>query len=321
MVAALSLRWAWHLACYTEGGASRSTAVAPLRYNHAMIQTARHQQARAQPAAKPISLIGRLLWTAGNLLMLAGLYLLLYVGGLYAEAEYYRMAARGDSDAPAPAAVSLPASDVPAAFTAPVEQAAEAPFVAPVLDNGQASSAVPAPAAAAHVASISRVIIPSIAVDSKVVEVGWDVVEQNGQRLAVWQVAEYAVGQHKGSANPGERGNVVLAGHVGGYGKVFRDLYYVKPGDEITIYSNGQQYLYVVQERLVLLEEGVSPEQRAANARYIEPTDHEVVTLITCWPPKGQNKFTERVVVRAVPYGATGGAPATQPGADAWSAR
>lgn len=267
--------------------------------------------------AKPLGVMGRVLWTLGNLLMVAGLYLLLYVGGLYAEAEYYRMAARGDSDAPAPAAVSLPASDEPAAFTAPVE----APFVAPVLSNGQASGTVPAPAAAERVASVSRVVISSIGVDSKVVEVGWDVVEQNGQQLAVWQVAEYAVGQHKGSANPGEGSNLVLAGHVGGYGKVFRDLYYVKPGDEITIYSKGQEYLYVVQERLVLLEEGVPPEQRAANARYIDPTDHEVVTLITCWPPNGKNKFTERVVVRAIPYGATRGAPTTQSGLDAWSIR
>jgi LPXTG-site transpeptidase (sortase) family protein len=118
-------------------------------------------------------------------------------------------------------------------------------------------------------------------------------------------VAEYAVGQHRGSSNPGEGGNVVLAGHVGGYGKVFKDLFYVNPGDQITLYSDGQQYLYTVQERLVLTEEGVSPEQRDANAQYIAPTDHEVVTLVTCWPPKGPTKFTQRVVVRAVPFAAS----------------
>jgi sortase A len=283
-----------------------------------MIRIARTQQTHVRAAARPLTRLGRALWTLGNLLMVAGLYLLLYVGGLYAEAEYYRMAARGDSDAPAPAAVSLPASDVPAAFTSPVEE--PEPFVAPVLDDGQAIGSVPAPSALAHMPSISRVVIPSIAVDSKVVEVGWDVMEQNGQQLAIWQVAEYAVGQHKGSANPGEGGNIVLAGHVGGYGKVFRDLYYVKPGDELTVYSKGQQYLYVVQERLVLKEEGVPPEQRAANARYIEATDHEVVTMITCWPPKGKDKFSERIVVRAVPYGANS-SPATQSGAGAWSVR
>jgi LPXTG-site transpeptidase (sortase) family protein len=265
----------------------------------------------------------KLLWTLGNLLMVAGLYLLAYVGGLYAEAEHNRLAARGDNDLPAPAAISLPASEVPAAFTAPVP--VPAPFAAPVLnDEGQAISSPPSQAQAAHVATISRVVIPSIDVDSKVVEVGWEVVEQQGQQVAIWQVAEYAVGQHKGSANPGEGENIVLAGHVGGYGKVFRDLFYVKPGDEIVLYSQGQQYLYVVQERLVLLEEGVPQEQRAANARYIEPAGQEIVTLITCWPPKGKNKFAERVVVRAAPYGASLGPQAgeAQPGgAGAWTAR
>ena len=126
---------------------------------------------------------------------------------------------------------------------------------------------------------------------------------RNGQQVAIWQVAEYAVGQHRGSSNPGEGSNVVLAGHVGGYGKVFKDLFYVKPGDQITLYSNGQQYLYTVQERLLLTEEGVSAEQHAANAQYIAPPDQEVVTMVTCWPPKGADRFTQRVVVRAVPFG------------------
>ena len=155
--------------------------------------------------------------------------------------------------------------------------------------------------------------------DSKAVEVGWEVKEQNGQQVAAWQVAEYAVGQHRGSANPGEGDNIVLAGHVGGYGKVFKNLFYVRPGDQITLYSAGQQYLYVVQERLLLDEEGVSPEQRAANARYIAPTNSEVVTLLTCWPPTGPDKFRQRVVVRAVPFGANA---AVQPLSQSnWTAR
>lgn len=54
----------------------------------------------------------------------------------------------------------------------------------------------------------------------------------------------------------------------------------------------------------MLDEEGVSPEQRAANARYIAPTNSEVVTLVTCWPPTGPDKFRQRVVVRAMPFGA-----------------
>ena len=243
----------------------------------------------------------RLFWTLGNLFMLVGVVLLFYVGGVYSQAEYERYAARGDTDLPAPVAVTSP------------EQSEEpAPFIAPILNqsgsislsNGQIVSAVPSNQAS-HESSVTRVVIPSISVDSKVVEVGWDVVEQSNQQVAVWQVAEYAVGQHRGSSNPGEGNNIVLAGHVGGYGKVFKDLFYVKPGDQITLYSAGQQYLYTVQERLLVTEEGVSDEQHAVNAQLIAPTNHEVVTLVTCWPAKGANKFTQRVVVRATPFGAT----------------
>lgn len=251
----------------------------------------------AEPSAR-----ARLLWTLGNLFMLIGVVLLLYVGGVYSQAEYERYAARGDTDLPAPVAVtSAEQSEEPAPFVAPILNSGSADQAA----EGQIVSAIPAEQAP-HASTVTRVVIPSIEVDSKVVEVGWDVQQQGNQQVAVWQVAEYAVGQHRGSANPGEGGNVVLAGHVGGYGKVFKDLYYVKPGDQITLYSGGQQFLYTVQERLLVTEEGVSAEQHAANAQLIAPTDSEVVTMVTCWPAKGPDKFTQRVVVRATPFGATG---------------
>jgi sortase A len=261
----------------------------------------------AEPSAR-----ARLLWTLGNLFMLIGLVLLMYVGGVYIQADYERYAARGDTDLPAPIAVSSPAEEEPAPFTAPILNAGAAA-------DGQVVGAVPDRVQAAKIPTVTRVAIPSIGVDSKVVEVGWDVEQQGDQQVASWQVAKYAVGQHRGSANPGEGSNIVLAGHVGGYGKVFRDLFYVKPGDQITLYSHGQQYLYTVQERLLVTEEGVSPEQHAANAQLIAPTNHEVVTLVTCWPPKGPDKFTQRVVVQAIPFGA---AASTQVGGQSnWSIR
>jgi LPXTG-site transpeptidase (sortase) family protein len=241
----------------------------------------------------------KIYWTLGNVLMFVGIVVLLYVGGVYANEEYGRYAARGDTDAPAPAVV-----------VEPERRVEPAPFIAPRLNvhspaarvEGAVTSPLPEQVQADQRSLVSRVIIPSIGVDSKVVEVGWDIEEQNGRQVAVWQVAKFAVGQHKGSANPGEGNNVVLAGHVGGYGKVFKDLYYVNPGDQITIYSDSQQFLYTVTERLLVTEEGVSPEQQAANAQLIAPTDTETVTLVTCWPPDGAEKFTQRVVVHAVPF-------------------
>lgn len=258
----------------------------------------------------------RLMLTIGNLFFFAGIYILLYIGGVQSQIAYHRLAARGDNDLPAhPIVIAAPA---PASSSSGAEPAV---FSVPIIGTG--SSAVPADSSAstpAPTATVSRLLIPSINVDAKVVEVGWRIEDINGQPTAIWDVAEFAVGQHRGSANPGQGSNVVLAGHVGGYGKVFRDLYYVNPGDQIVVYSAGQQYLYIVQERLLVDEEGVSAEQRAANAQYIAPTDHEVVTLVTCWPASGPDRFSQRVIVRAVPFGTDSGQTAAD-GPASWNLR
>ncbi len=265
----------------------------------------------------PATFREKLYWTLGNLLMLIGAILLAYVGGIYAQADFNRYAARGDTDVPPPAPIAAPRApdEEPAPFVAPL------PFVAPRLNTaeGQLISDVPDIARSAVPSQISRIIIPSIGVDSKVVEVGWEVKEQNGQQVAVWQVAEYAVGHHRGSANPGEGSNIVLAGHVGGYGKVFKDLINVREGDQIILFAGGEQRLYVVREQVLVHEEGVSPEQQAMNALYIAPTSEEMVTLVTCWPDRGPDKFKYRIIVRATPYGADTDTPTTN--TDGWTVR
>jgi sortase A len=227
----------------------------------------------------------RITWTLGNILMYAGIYLLLYVGGVYADDAYNRAAARGDNDLPLPVVEDVAAS-------------APQAFIAPNLNAGAAASPANAAATAAHQSSVSRLVIPKIDVDNKVIEVGWTVENE----VAIWQVAKYAVGQHKGSANPGEGGNIVMAGHVGGSAPVFHRLIELVPGDQIVVYSAGQQYLYVVRDTQRVQEVGVSNEQRLANASYMDPADEEMVTLITCWPPTGPNAFDQRIVVRAVPF-------------------
>ncbi|MEN9934872.1 MAG: hypothetical protein RLZZ387_1451 [Chloroflexota bacterium] len=259
-----------------------------------------------------------MLWTLGNLLMLLGVVLLAYVGGLYAHAEYGRYAARGDTDAPPPRAFASTTS----AERTIIGEVEPPPFIAPLLNttasSGRVVSEVPVVTQSTHVSSVSRVVIPSIDVDSKVVEVGWEVQEVRGEEVAIWQVAEYAVGHHRGTANPGDGENIVLAGHVGGYGKVFKDLIAVKPGDAITLYSGGEQYLYTVAEQLVVKEEGVPPEQQAANALFIGQSNREVVTLVTCWPPRGPEKYQYRIIVRALPFGADSVA---QPALSSWTVR
>jgi hypothetical protein len=42
--------------------------------------------------------------------------------------------------------------------------------------------------------------------------------------------------------------------------------------------------------------------QQNTNLAYIEPTTHEVVTLLSCWPPTGPRQYSQRIIVQAVPY-------------------
>lgn len=238
----------------------------------------------------------RMLLFLSNLLLLAGLYLLAYVGGLYSQAQYYREAARGDSDLPAPAIVARVAGELD--IRAPIPA-----FSAPDLSSGLAPYGAADTPNVTSTTQISRIVIASIGVDAKVIDVGWHVEAQDGVQVAVWEVAEYAVGHHRDSANPGQGSNIVLAGHVGGFGKIFKDLFYTRVGDQVILYSNDRQYLYTIHARLIINDEDALPfEQRIANAHFLEPTPSETVTLITCWPPEGPDRYKQRIILRAVPY-------------------
>ena len=100
-----------------------------------------------------------------------------------------------------------------------------------------------------------------------------------------WEQLKKGVGQHIGSANPGESGNMVLSAHNDIFGELFRDLDRLKPGDEIIIYTATREYVY-----------------RVTGMRIVEPTEVEVmndsakptVTLISCYPYLVDN---QRIVV------------------------
>ena len=250
---------------------------------------------------RPIQVQSRgqqLRWVLSNLLIFAGIYLLIYVGGVSSYVAFQREAARGDSLIEvAPILITDPELNV---APAPQPSLARSPTTTTAIAPPKPVPAAE-PALVVQRSTVERLILPTIKVDAKVIEVGWDLVEQDGLRVAVWQVAEFAVGQHKGSANPGEGGNIVLSGHVGGFGQVFRDLFYLRVGDPVILYSQGRRYLYTVSERLVVQEQSVSPEQQAENARLIAPTEDEQVTMVTCWPARGPEKFSQRVVIRALP--------------------
>jgi sortase A len=95
------------------------------------------------------------------------------------------------------------------------------------------------------------------------------------------------VGQHPGTANPGDVGNVVLSGHNDTNGEVFRYLDKLKTGDQIIIYSFTRSYTYIVESWTL-----VEPDQVDVMA----PTTYQSVTLISCYPYLVDNK---RIIVIA----------------------
>lgn len=120
-----------------------------------------------------------------------------------------------------------------------------------------------------------RIQIPAIQVDAPIVQ-------GDG-----WEQLKKGVGQHAGTANPGEKGNAVLSAHNDIFGEIFRDLDRLQPGDQIILFTNQRSYTYQVVDTLV-----------------VEPTDVEVmastsqpnVTLISCYPYLVDD---QRIVVKA----------------------
>lgn len=120
-----------------------------------------------------------------------------------------------------------------------------------------------------------RIQIPALNIDAPIVQ--GDEPEQ----------LKKGVGQHIGTANPGEVGNMVLTGHNDTYGEVFRYLDRLKPGNKIIIYTFARSYSYTIEGSIL-----VKPDQ----VEVMNPTPYESVTLISCYPYMVDN---QRIIVRA----------------------
>ena len=108
-----------------------------------------------------------------------------------------------------------------------------------------------------------RIQIPALNVDAPVVQ-------GDG-----WEQLKKGVGQHIGSADPGQNGNVVLSAHDDVYGQLFRYLDRLVPGDRVIIYTQQRQYVYIITGTVI-----VEPTQVEVMAPTADPT----VTLISCYP-------------------------------------
>ena len=158
-----------------------------------------------------------------------------------------------------------------------------------------ASAAAPAEPAAPAASTATdrdlrptRLVAPSIALDSRVVEVF--VVD------GAWQVADYAVGYHHGTGVPGA-GNVVMAGHKGLRGAVFSRLEELRSGDELWVEADGERFFYRVST-----VGRVWPNQ--VDVMY--PTERPILTLITCTNWDLQRFIVVADLIDSQPAGETG---------------
>jgi sortase A len=120
-----------------------------------------------------------------------------------------------------------------------------------------------------------RIQIPAIGIDAPVVQ-------GDG-----WEQLKKGVGQHIGTPNPGQKGNLVLSAHDDVFGEIFRELDKLKEGDQVIIFNNQRAFTYIIRQTQI-----VEPTQ----VEVMAPTQEPVVTLISCYPYMVNNK---RIVVTA----------------------
>jgi sortase A len=100
-----------------------------------------------------------------------------------------------------------------------------------------------------------------------------------------WEQLKKGVGQHIGSPNPSDGGNLILSAHNDIYGELFRDLDQLEPGDTIKVFTNQITYEYVVVQTQI-----VDP----TFTEVLNQTNQSIITLISCYPYGVNN---QRIVI------------------------
>jgi len=95
------------------------------------------------------------------------------------------------------------------------------------------------------------------------------------------------LGRIRGTARPGEDGNIGIAGHRDGF---FRGLKDIAPGDSIEIVTTRGRDLYVV-DGIVIVE--------PSDVSVLQPRPAAGITLVTCYPFYFVGDAPSRYIVRA----------------------
>ena len=224
---------------------------------------------RAEPPTKPprrkISVVGVL----GELLITAGVFVLLFLGwqlglnnwisGSAQNAQAAKVSQTWAKDATtAPAPTNRPDPGPPTIGTAP--------------DNA---------------VQFANLIIPRFGPT-------WE--KPIAEGIGVYDVLANGIGHYPGTQMPGDVGNVALAAHRTGWGEPFKDIVHLEIGDSVYIEMEAGWYRYVVRSYEYVDPTGVGVLDPVPQVPGASPTDR-LITLTSCNP---ETTAAERIVVYGV---------------------
>jgi sortase A len=231
---------------------------------------------------------------ASSLFMLAGVILLI-AGGIAAFPALQvanEPTPMGYGEAAPPLLPTV--TPLPIGGSAPLVLPSESPAATPLVTRSLPRPTVATPVEQAGDVP-TRIVIPSISLDASIETVGWSTTDG----VSMWDLPDhFAAGWLKTSALLGQPGNTVLDGHHNIDGKVFQHLVDLKAGATIEVDANSQVYFYRVTTLRIVPERDQPMEVRLQNAKWIQPTTDERLTLVTCWP---YNDNSHRLIIVARP--------------------
>ena len=196
--------------------------------------------------------------------VLAVLGLIWVVARMVLTVQEINEESRAMQAAPAPTPTPMVSVVIlPGGHTPPDENQQSQPAPIPAHLRDLVAQITPMPVPTRGPEHVQRIIIPVIGVDAGVV-LGDD-----------WESLKKGPGWHIGSANPGERGNIVISGHNDIYGEVFKDLSELTVGDEIIVQTHYAGYRYAVTQTRIVEETEVS---------ILDATSTPVLTVYSCYP-------------------------------------
>ena len=134
------------------------------------------------------------------------------------------------------------------------------------------------------------IMVPKIGANSHVIK-GVDPYNSDIYQIALTRGVAHA----KGSALPGQKGNIFLFSHSSAdflnatkYNSIFYLLTKMEKDDDIRLFYEGKEFNYLVQTKQIVASDAIRFLMYEAEA--------ETLTLMTCWPPGTSLK---RLVIQA----------------------